>query len=220
MLTLENARAWYKVNDPVHGFGHIQRVYALCERIGRSEGADMEVLLTAALLHDARGSHPGRGSRNDHHLLSAEFAGEILTEEGLDAERICAVQHCIRAHRFRKEELPETLEAKVLFDADKLDVLGAIGVVRALAYAFQVNQPAFSEPSSRFRQTGEKEPGEPHSAYHEYLFKLKNISATLLTPTARAIAKERQELLNSFFDKLALEMRGETKQTKFEEINK
>ena len=171
----------------------------------------MEVLLTAALLHDARGSHPGRGSRNDHHLRSAEFAGEILSTNGWSTDRINAVQHCIRAHRFRKEEISESLEAKVLFDADKLDVLGAIGVVRTLAYAFQVNQPAFAEPSRRFLQTREKEPGEPHSAYHEYLFKLKEISKTLLTPTARKIAKERQELLDTFFEELAFEMRGNKK---------
>ena len=213
MLTLGNARDWYDVNDPVHGFGHIERVYSLCQQIGQAEGADMDILLTAALLHDARGSHPGKGSRNDHHLRSAEFAGEILIKSEWRADRINAVQHCIRAHRFRKEELPESLEAKVLFDADKLDVLGAIGIVRTIAYAFQVDQPAFSEPSTRFLQTGEKEPGEPHSAYHEYLFKLKNISTTLLTSTARNLARNRQDLLNVFFEELASEMRGNTQYT-------
>ncbi len=211
MLTLDYARKWYDGNDPVHGFGHICRVYALCERIGEMEGADMEVLLTAALLHDARGSHPGKEGRNDHHLRSAEFAVEILKEQGWRDGRIASVQHCIRAHRFRRDIDPQTLEAKVLFDADKIDVIGAIGVVRALAYAFQVDQPAFADPSEQFRQSGEKEVGEPHSAYHEYLFKLKKISAVLLTPTARKIAKERQAFLDGFFEELALEMHGSGK---------
>ena len=114
------------------------------------ESADMEILLTAALLHDASGSHPKEGNRNDHHLHSAEFAREILEKEAWPIIRIKAVQHCIRAHRYRKDESPSTIEAKVLFDADKLDVIGAIGVVRALAYAFQIKVPAFAVPSKQF----------------------------------------------------------------------
>ena len=209
MLTLNDARQWYSADDEVHGFGHIERVYHLCEQIGLAEGADMEILLTAALLHDAQGSHPGEGARNDHHLRSAEFAGKLLAEMGWNESRIQSVQACIIAHRYRKDDVPQSLEAKVLFDADKLDVLGAIGVVRALAYAFQVNVPAFSEPSPSFLSSWEKQPGEPHSAYHEYLFKLKKIASILLTPSARKIAESRQKFLNEFFEELAAESRGQ-----------
>ena len=206
---MNDARQWYSADDEVHGFGHIERVFRLCEQIGRAEGADMEILLTAALLHDAQGSHPGEGARNDHHLRSAEFAGKLLKEKGWSETRILAVQACIIAHRYRKDDIPQSLEAKVLFDADKLDVVGAIGVVRALAYAFQVNVPAFSEPSQSFLKNWEKEDGEPHSAYHEYLYKLKKISSILLTPAARKIAKSRQNFINGFFEELAAEMRGQ-----------
>lgn len=208
MITLEQARQWYPAYDAVHGFDHIERVYALCRTIGEKEGADMEILLSAALLHDSQGSHPQGGQRNDHHLRSAEFAAGVLSEQGWSSERIQAVQHCIRAHRYRGgEEKPETIEAKVLFDSDKLDVIGAVGIVRALAYAFQVKQPAFLEPSESFLKNGEKEEGEGHSAYHEYLFKLQHISAKLFTTTARKIAEHRQEYLNTFFEELAVEMR-------------
>lgn len=209
MLTLNDARQWYSADDEVHGFGHIERVFRLCEQIGRAEGADMEILLTAALLHDAQGSHPGAGARDDHHLRSAEFAGKLLKGKGWNESRIRAVQACIIAHRYRKEDVPASLEAQVLFDADKLDVLGAIGVVRALAYAFQVGVPAFSEPSQSFLKNWEKEAGEPHSAYHEYLFKLNKISTILLTPAARQIAHRRQDFLNGFFEELAAEMRAQ-----------
>lgn len=207
-LTIDQARGWYPAVDAVHGFGHIQRVHALCRYIGGREGADMEVLLAAALLHDAQGSHPAEGSRKGHHIQSAEFAGEVLLELGWPTDNIGSVQHCIRAHRFRGSEKPSTIEAKVLFDADKLDVIGVVGVVRSLAYAFQAGQPSFAEPSPSFIETGIKEPGEPHSAYHEYLFKLKGISGVLLTETAREIAVERQAFLDAFFEELALEMRG------------
>ena len=210
MLTLEQARQWYPVYDAVHGFDHIERVYGLCQRIGAEEGVDMEILLSAALLHDSQGSHPQDGERNNHHLRSAEFAAQVLGEMDWSSEHIQAVQHCIRAHRFRQgEEAPESLEAKVLFDADKLDVIGAVGAIRTLAYAFQAKQPFFSEPSKSFLENFQEEDGEHHSAYHEYLFKLKNISAKLFTKTARRIAEHRQQFLNAFFEELAAEMRNE-----------
>ena len=208
MLTLENARKWYPKYDAVHGFDHIERVYGLCERIGKVESADMEILLAAALLHDASGSHPGKGKRNEHHIHSAAFAKDILEKEGWKQDKIQAVQHCILSHRFRKESPPETIEAKVLFDADKLDVIGAIGVVRALAYAFQVKQPAYAFPSEQFIQTGKTRDGEPHSAYHEYIFKLNKIKGLLFTNTARQLADHRQAYLNTFFEELADEIRN------------
>ena len=134
----------------------------------------------------------------------------MLQAEGWPAERIAAVQHCIRAHRFRdRSEPPATLEAKVLFDADKLDVLGAIGAARTIAYAILAGQPIYAPPSQKFRQTGEKEPGEPHSSYHEYLFKLSHVRERLFTPTGKALAEERHAALCAFYDQLDAEMRGE-----------
>jgi uncharacterized protein len=162
MPSLEQARPWYAAADPVHDFDHVQRVYRLAECIGRAEGADLGILLAAALLHDAVEAAPdGGGDRPGHHLASADFAGRVLAAEGWPAERIEAVQHCIRSHRFRGGEAPRTLEARILFDADKLDVTGAIGVMRAAAYAALAGQPLTGEPSERFKTTGQKEPGEP-----------------------------------------------------------
>jgi len=208
MLTLENARQWYSANDEVHGFSHIERVYRLCEKIGSKEGADMKILLSAALLHDARGCDATQGERNIHHLRSAEFAAQVLGGLGWSEKDIRAVQHCIRTHRYRKQDMPETLEAKVLSDADHLDAIGAVGILRALAFAFQSGMPAFTSPSPYFLENFETQPGEAHSAYHEYLFKLKHISAHLFTTTAREIAEGRQALLNRFFEQLAAEMQG------------
>jgi len=210
MPTLEQARAWYADADPVHDFGHIQRVLTLAERLARAEGADVEIVRAAALLHDAHGAAPGaHADRAAHHLDSASFAREVLAAEGWPADRIAAVQHCIRAHRYRSTEAPQTLEARVLFDSDKLDVLGAIGVARVVAYAALAAQPLTGEPSPRFRATGEKEPGEPHTPYHEFLFKLAHVKDRLYTPSARALAEARHRYLSEFFDRLTLETKGE-----------
>ena len=204
MPTLNQARAWYDAEDPVHGFGHIVRVVHLAEQIGAEVGADIEIVRAAALLHDASGAAPTQGGgRARHEQASAGFAEEILRAEGWPADRIEAVLHCIRAHRYRSAESPQSLEAQVLFDADKLDVLGAFGIARTLGYATQAGQPAYAEPSARFRQAGQGEPGEPHSAYHEYLFKLSHVAERLHTEPARRMAEPRGRLLRSFFEALA-----------------
>jgi len=210
MLSLEIARQWYPLDDAVHGFDHIERVYHLCEKLGEAEGANLEIVRAAALLHDSQGSAPDGSERPNHHLLSAEFAGQVLKNEGWADSHIQAVQHCIRAHRFRHNgEEPATIEARVLFDADKLDVIGAIGAARTLGYALKAGTPFFAEPSPRFMQTGEEEPDELHSAYHEYLFKLRKISSLLYTKTGRHLATKRQRFLNHYFDELAAEYRGQ-----------
>jgi uncharacterized protein len=212
MPTLEQARAWMPVGDPVHDYDHVMRVYRMAERIARAEGADLEIVRAAALLHDAVGSAPGvktEEERHNHHGSSAEFAAAVLQQEGWPEERIRAVQHCIRAHRFRfTSDRPDTLEARVLYDADKLDVLGALGVARTIAYAALAGQPFYTPPSQQFLTTGKEEPGEPHSSYHEYLFKLVKIRDTLHTETARKIAASRHDFLEAFYTELSEEAAG------------
>jgi uncharacterized protein len=212
MPTIDTARSWYDNTDPVHGFDHVLRVYRLAERIALEEGADLEIVRAAALLHDAEGSATAGGDagRLEHHQASAEFARQILQSEGWQEEQIAQVQHCIRAHRFRDEsEQPQTIEAKVLFDSDKLDVIGAIGIARTIAFDVVVGQPIYAEPSEQFLRTGRKVEGEQHSSYHEYLFKLRKIKDLLHTPTARALAEDRHRFLEEFFTRLPAEIQGQ-----------
>jgi uncharacterized protein len=208
MPTVEQARAWYPEYDPVHGFDHILRVLRLAERLAQAEGADLEIVRAAVLLHDASGAETGGEKRSEHQHHSAEFAKQILEAEGWPPERIAAVQHCIRAHRFRGDEKPQSLEAKVLFDADKLDVLGAFGVARTLAYDVVMRWPFHAEVSDQFRETGVKLEGETHSSYHEFLFKLGKIKDRLHTKAAVELAEGRQKFLDQFFEQLDGEAHG------------
>lgn len=212
MPTLEQVRAWMTEKDPVHDYDHVVRVYRMAELISQAEGADLEIVRAAALLHDAVGSAPGgktKEQRHNHHASSAEFAAKILKQEGWPADKIKAVQHCILAHRFRSTtDHPLTLEARILYDADKLDVLGALGVARTIAYAVLAGQPFYAPPSRQFLATEIEEPGEPHSSYHEYLYKLVKIRDTLYTGTARRIAAERHDFLKAFYTELAAEAAG------------
>lgn len=211
MPTLAQAQHWYPV-DPVHGFDHVQRVYRLAEQIARAEGADLVIVQAAVLLHDAHDDQQpaDRRSRTTHHHTSADFAAKVLAAEGWHPERIAAVQHCIRSHRFRDDtEPPQTLEARILFDADKLDAIGAVGVVRAVGYAITHHNPPFAEPSQQFLDSGVLAEGESHSAYHEYIFKLRKLKDRLYTPTARAIAEERHRVMEEFFKRLKDEILNE-----------
>ncbi len=211
MPDIESARAWYGNSDPVHDFDHILRVYRMAEKIALAEGADLEIVRAAALLHDAEGSDPAdKARRARHHHASAEFAAEILQAEGWSTERIVAVQHCIRAHRFRDtSEPPQTLEAKIIFEADKLDAIGAIGVARVISFSARVPQPVYAPPSQQFIETGKRESGEPYTSYHEYLFKLSKIRERMFTQTGKALAEERHRVLSDFFQCLMAEWNGE-----------
>lgn len=199
----------YPDYDAVHGFDHILRVVRMAEHIAKAEGADLEIVRAAALLHDASGAETGGNKRSQHQHHSAEFAKGILEAEGWPPERIAAVQHCIRAHRFRGDEAPQTLEAKTLFDADKLDVIGAFGVARTLAYDVVMHWPFHADVSNQFLKMGKKIEGETHSSYHEFIFKLGKIKDRLYTNTAKKIANGRQKFLNEFFEQLDAEAKGE-----------
>jgi uncharacterized protein len=163
MPSIDQARSWYDEEDPVHGFGHVLRVLRMAEHIGSQLGAQLDILRAAALLHDAASAHPADPEgRVQHEQHSAQFARQVLEVEGWDQEQIHAVQHCIRAHRYRGTEQPQSLEARILFDADKLDVLGAYGIARTIGFALQAGQPVYAPPSEHFLATGEEDQGEPH----------------------------------------------------------
>ena len=198
MPTIEEARDFYPEDDPVHGFSHVLRVYRLCEQIGEQENADLEILRAAALLHDVNGDVD---VREDHHLTAAKFAKQVLLKEGWGKERIEAVTHCIRAHRFRDNlEKPQSLEAKVLFDADKIDAIGAVGVARAVSYAVRAGMDVYGPPSPTYLSTGKLAPGESQTVAHEYLYKLRHIKDRLFTTAGRSLAAERHDLMVRFFE--------------------
>jgi uncharacterized protein len=207
MWSVESLKRWYDPDDAVHGIDHVQRVVALAERIAEAEGGRMEIVRAAAALHDATDRQPNHPlARHDHHRQAAELAGEILRQAGWQEEQIAAVQHCIRAHRFRNSsEAPQTLEAKIVFDADKLDAIGAVGVARAIAHSTQKGCPFYAPPSTRFLETGVLAEEEVYSAYHEYWFKLRHLKERLYTPTARQLALERHQLMKAFFEALSAE---------------
>jgi uncharacterized protein len=205
MPDIEDARSWYRADDPVHGIDHILRVRALALYLARLSKADARIVEAAALLHDASGGDAMEGERSTHHERSAGFARQILEAEDWEEQDINRVVECIAAHRYRGGDSAQSLEAQILYDADKLDVIGAFGAARTIAYAVEADQPVYAEVSKDFIKTGKTEAGEPHSAYHEYLFKLRNVRKTLFTQAAKELAEDREKILVALFEGLANE---------------
>jgi len=207
MITITKARQHYAGADTVHDFDHVLRVLRLAERIGQAEGADMAIVRAAALLHDV-GRAEAETQGLDHAAFAAGQAREILASQ--PQETIEAVAHAVAAHRFRTGPAPETLEARVLFDADKLDAIGAVGVARAFAYGGAHGQrlwaPIASVDEARWKAKGDDP--KTHTPVHEFVIKLAHLRERLFTPAGRAIAKERHAYMVSFFERLEDEAQG------------
>ena len=199
---IETIRALYLRGPAAHDFQHVLRVTRLAERIAAAEGASPEVVRLAALLHDVGLSEV----RTEHHRRGAEIARGLLT--GLPSEFVEAIAHAIEAHRFRTEPEPQTLEARVLSDADKLDAIGAIGVARAFAHAGADGTELWLLPWREIVEQGgdatdsPSELGHRYTPVHEFVYKLRLIPQRLYTASARELAAERLAFMIAFFDRL------------------
>lgn len=197
MISIEQARHLYTGADPVHDFAHVLRVLHLAERITAAEGANWAIVRAAVLLHDA----------NREGEAHQEAAGDLVRTHlpGADTAFTEAVRHAVRSHRYSAGVEPRTLEAKVVFDADKLDSIGAVGVARAFAYAGRHLHPLYVPADDTAPVTAAQ---RDTSAYHEYLYKLRHIAGRLYTPTAQRIAAERHVFMAGFFERLKQEVEG------------
>lgn len=209
-ISIEHARAFYDGADSAHDFEHILRVLHMAEHLARQENADVEIVRAAALLHDiARYEEDHGDTQLDHAQVSANDARAFLLQNGADENFAARVADAIASHRFRGTTRPETLEAKILFDADKLDSIGAIGVARAYAICGLLNQKLYSEPKENGVAT-RKQHNQEHTPVDEYHVKLKHLRERFFTPTAKKIAKERHAFMEKFFEQLTREVRGES----------
>lgn len=189
-----------------HDWEHTLRVYGLCERIGPVEKADMDVLRVAAYLHDiGRADQDSTSGVVCHAEKGAEMAWPIVKKLPLSEEQKTNIIHCIRAHRFRGKCQPETAEAKVLFDADKLDAIGAVGVARAFLFAGEVGA-RLHNPDMKIEET------MPYSredtGFREFKVKLCRIRERILTKEGRKLADERHAFMEGFFNRFLEEYEG------------
>jgi len=200
------AEAFFRNARGSHDWDHTERVLRLCLRIGKKEKANLDVLRLSALLHDiGRGEEDLSNGRVCHSRAGAALARELLRKRGLDPGLVKDVVHCIRTHRFRKRAVPKTLEARVLFDADKLDSIGAVGIGRAFLFAGEVGARLHDQHID-VRRT--KPYTREDTAYREFLVKLGRVRGRIFTREGRRIAAERERFMVEFFDRLNKETDG------------
>ena len=198
----DHVRKILEKSSGCHDFLHTQRVLNHAELLLKTEKADSPFAVRlAALLHDcARPEELASAGKICHAELGAEKAVSILQQCGCtDQNLILLVRDCVRTHRYRTQNPPETLEAKIVYDADKLDSIGAFGIARAFYFAGKFG--AVLHNTSQDALSG-GEYSQQDSAYREYLVKLKHLPEQLQTESARKAARERSIFMQKFFDEM------------------
>jgi len=186
-----------------HSLQHSKRVLKLCLMIREGEGeGDTTILRAAAMLHDIGIPFSGR---RGHASRSAEIAEKILKSTGFPREKIETVLSAIENHRFSNGRKPDTIEGKILQDADRLDAIGAIGIARCFAYGGERGRPLYKLSEEAGCYDPEK---EVSSLTHMYE-KLIKIRERLHTDTAREIAEERHQFMLEFIYRFTSEIKGE-----------
>ncbi|PKL23421.1 MAG: metal-dependent phosphohydrolase [Spirochaetae bacterium HGW-Spirochaetae-3] len=212
---LEAARAFaierHAETPPCHDFSHVERVLATAERLAREEGADLFVVRLAALLHDiGRGLEPRVGPDPDRHEeLSVELARPFLQSRGLPTEAIERVLEAVLNHRHRRGRAPGSIEAKCLYDADKLDSLGAVGVARAYLWLGEHGRSVHYARETWDGVDPANNATENDSLQREWEIKLAGLKDALYTASGRALAAERHARMRRFLDDMELEVLGE-----------
>ena len=190
------------MRDSAHDGQHVYRVlYAAMQIALHYPQADRDILIAACLLHDI-----GRGAQNEdasicHAHAGALMAYDYLLSRGWPEARAAHVKEAIRTHRYRDDREPLSLEAQILFDADKLDVTGVFGIARTLQYEGQHSEPLYRVDEKGEILDGHEENAKP-SFLREYVYKLSRVEERLFTPEARAMARGRQAQMKQFYDQL------------------
>ena len=207
---VKRAQAILQASPACHDWDHTMRVLNNARHLCAAEGANPLVVDYAAVLHDVgRPEELADSGRTCHAERGAELARELLADLGItDAGFVQHVADCVRTHRYRQRNgpAPSTLEARVVFDADKLDCLGAVGVGRAFHFAGRIGARLHnSEEEALASESYSRE----DSAYREYLVKLRHVQDRLLTDAGRRMAAGRHAFMTDFFERICCEVRGE-----------
>lgn len=199
--------------DAAHDFDHLERVMAVADTISAQEGGDLPIIWAAVAFHDI-GQERERQYGGDHAFIGAELAAELLSNTSFPQASIPAVQQAIREHRMTGGVAPQTLEGRILYDADKIDGLGTIGIGRLYMITGRYNQKVYTPVPDDI-----VEPVDPllvrqlrrrpdYSPSIEFQLLFGNLPERMMTRTGREIARERFAFMQEFFTRLRKEAEG------------
>jgi len=189
--------------DPSHDILHVKRVVHLAKKIAEAEGADLNVVVPAAYLHDCIYISKADSRRSQASKLSADRAVQLLTEWNYPTEYLTAIHHAVMAHSFSAGVVAESLEAKVVQDADRLDAIGAIGIARCFAFSGLAGRPIyFSEDTF----CDSRKPDDSNNTVDHFYIKLLQLKNRLHTNAAKAEGEKRQATMLGYLKDLASEI--------------
>lgn len=207
----KEAKKYFVDASGCHDWTHVERVRTLALHIGKKEKSNLQILEIAALLHDiGRKEEMKSKGLFCHAEKGAELSKKILKKYKIRDEAIKNIVHCIKAHRFRNSHKPDTIEAKVLYDADKLDSIGAVGVARDFLFAGNSGSNTLYTGNEKRLARSKKDYsyGKEDSAFLEYEIKLKHIKDKVLTKEGKRIARDRHDFMENYFKRFWEEVRG------------
>lgn len=205
-----------KLSCSGHNLEHIIRVYRLSKYLAQfEENINMDILISSALLHDIARVEEDTDKTGtiDHAILGADMAEDILGNLGCEKKPIEKIKECIKTHRFRSNNQPKSIEGKILFDADKLDSIGAVGIARLFMIAGQYGEKMYSDiPLEEYKRQNVTENGRlidisKHAPNIEFEI-LKSTVDRLYTTKAKEIGRQRMRFMEDFFKKLGEEIVG------------
>ncbi len=192
-----------KENDPAHDLAHTKRVVANTKLLLKTESADAEIVLVASWLHDCVTLPKNHPDRKKTSTLAAEKAVKFLQEIRFPEEKKEQTAHAIQAHSYSAGIDPETKEAKLVQDADRLDALGAIGIARCFMVGGQLGRPVYN-PDDPFCKT--RTPDDSAWTTDHFYKKLFSLQKNMNTESARREAEKRTRYMKEFLEKLGEEI--------------
>jgi uncharacterized protein len=189
--------------DAAHDLSHISRVVKVAKQLAIAESADLAVVVPAAWLHDCVSLPKNHPERHLASTLAGDKAIEFLASIHYPFGYYKAIHHAIQAHSFSANIKPETLEAKIVQDSDRLDALGAIGIARCMQVSGALNRTLYSQ-NDPFCEV--RKPDDTLYSIDHLYHKLFRIAESLNTTSARLEGKRREAIMREFLDQLALEI--------------
>jgi uncharacterized protein len=189
--------------DAAHDLSHLERVVTSAVLLAKSEQACMEIVLPASWLHDCVSLPKDSPDRARASLLAGVLADDFLRKAEYPAEFLDPIRHCIEAHSFTGGIAPETLEAKIVQDADRLDALGAIGIARCFSVGGSLGRALYAKEDPFCTR---RESDDTVSSVDHFFRKLFRIAGTMQTEAGRTEAERRVEFMRGYLEQLAREI--------------
>jgi len=197
-----------QMKDSAHDKHHVYRVLNFALDIAYHEVATndiaLDILVAACLLHDIGREKQFANPGSCHAQIGGEMAYEFLSSIEFikwSKQKALHVKECISTHRYRRDNKPQSIEAKILFDADKLDASGALGIARTLMYEGEVKEPLYRLDENGKVITGDGG-ADISTFFQEYNYKLKHIYDSFYTERAKELAVERKKTAEDFYNRL------------------